>query len=454
MTAILKQFQATLPSASVKAIEEICVTCGGAHSYYQCLAIDGNTFPELRNNIQGYVPAAAVNYNQGSGHLPSKTITNPKGELKDITTRSGIVLDGPFVPIPPSFINPEEDKRKLGLPELIFTRMTLELANRAICTPAGIARDVFIPVGKFTFPANFVIVDYESDTRVPLILGRPFLRTTRTLIDVHGEEMILRNDDERLTLNMRHGTSSYSNQPKKESVNMINICDDSNDVFDLDHVLKPFFPSPILVEDNNSFLDKSDTSLSYSDISFPEFETFIIHTEETNSGSTTTHSDISLQDYEAFYFDDGHIEEISSGSTTTHSDISLSKYDSDLPDPGELISIFNSEIRENSPSTTCVNLPVEDDHSPLLAYVVWIFLAYLTYPVIPPYLHSFGNEDTIFDPGITINHFYSFKPGLSHWCGAFKKFNTHRSHLNECPMIINGMNTPILDVLLFHFYPP
>nr|GEY77670.1 hypothetical protein [Tanacetum cinerariifolium] len=74
-----------------------------------------------------------------------------------------------------------------------------------------------------------------------------------------------------------------------------------------------------------------------------------------------------------------------------------------LPDPGELISILNSGIRENLSSTTRVNLPVKDDHSPLLAYVVWIFLAYLTYPVIPPYLHSFGNEDTIFDPGIAIN---------------------------------------------------
>nr|GEV44714.1 reverse transcriptase domain-containing protein [Tanacetum cinerariifolium] len=55
--------------------------------------------------------------------------------------------------------------KKLGLPELISTRMTLELANRAICTPAGIAKDVFVLVGKFTFPADFVIVDYESDPR-------------------------------------------------------------------------------------------------------------------------------------------------------------------------------------------------------------------------------------------------------------------------------------------------
>nr|GFD05919.1 hypothetical protein [Tanacetum cinerariifolium] len=123
-----------------------------------------------------------------------------------------------------------------------------------------------------------------------------------------------------------------------------------------------------------------------------------------------------------------------------------------LPDPGELMSVLNSRIREN-PSTTSVNLPIEDDHSPLLAYVVWIFVAYLTYPIIPPYLHPFGNEDTIFDPGITIIHFYSFKHGSSHRHEAFKKFNTHRSHLNEWPMIINGKNTPILDVLLFHFYP-
>ncbi|GJZ41880.1 reverse transcriptase domain-containing protein [Tanacetum coccineum] len=245
----------------------------------------------------------------GTGSLPSNTVANPKGELKAITTRSGLVLDEPSVPMPPPFINPEEDEREeeiltdqdnseftikvppplvqkakqrnfvihqrdprhpnipypsrmnqekqkekdevqihkfwqienysavilkklpkklgdpgkflilcdfnelkckaladlgasinlmplsvwkdLGLPKLIPTQMTLELANRDICTPKGIARDVFIPVGKFTFPADFAIVDYESDPRVPLILGRPFLRTAHALIDVHEEEMIL-----------------------------------------------------------------------------------------------------------------------------------------------------------------------------------------------------------------------------------------------------------------------
>ncbi|GKA53482.1 reverse transcriptase domain-containing protein [Tanacetum coccineum] len=101
--------------------------------------------------------------------------------------------------------------------------MTLELANREISTPVRIARDVFVPVGKFIFHADFVIVDYEIDPRIPLILGRPFLRTARALIDVHGEEMILRDGNERLILNMRHDTSSYLTQPHQESINMFGM---------------------------------------------------------------------------------------------------------------------------------------------------------------------------------------------------------------------------------------
>nr|GEV21355.1 hypothetical protein [Tanacetum cinerariifolium] len=79
--------------------------------------------------------------------------------------------------------------------------------------------------------ANFVIFDYESDPRVPLILGRPFFQNARALIDVHGEEMILHDSDERLTLNMRHDTSSYSNQPKKESINLVNVLNDESKDF-------------------------------------------------------------------------------------------------------------------------------------------------------------------------------------------------------------------------------
>nr|GEY95516.1 reverse transcriptase [Tanacetum cinerariifolium] len=160
------------------------------------------------------------------------------------------------------------------------------------------------------------------------------------------------------------------------------------------------FPKSVL-EETNTFDD-----------SFLEFKNLCFDLEEISSGGTTTHSDISLSDYEAFSFYDGHIEEISSGSTTTHSDISLSEYDSfifdllndqcpptdmsdftheefadelahiispleydcfyfgNLPDPGEWISSLNSGIRENLSSITRVNFLVEDDHSPLLAYVL------------------------------------------------------------------------------------
>ncbi|GJR73610.1 DNA-directed DNA polymerase [Tanacetum coccineum] len=75
--------------------------------------------------------------------------------------------------------------KMLMLPELVPTCMTLELANRSVAYPAGIAEDVFVQVGKFTFPADFIVVDYNVDLRVPLILRRPFLRTARALVDVH-----------------------------------------------------------------------------------------------------------------------------------------------------------------------------------------------------------------------------------------------------------------------------
>nr|GFA99818.1 hypothetical protein [Tanacetum cinerariifolium] len=64
MTAMLKQFQSNPPLAQVKVVDEIYVTCGGAHPYYQCLVAGGNTFLEYRENIQGYVLAATGNFNQ------------------------------------------------------------------------------------------------------------------------------------------------------------------------------------------------------------------------------------------------------------------------------------------------------------------------------------------------------------------------------------------------------
>nr|GEW83413.1 reverse transcriptase domain-containing protein [Tanacetum cinerariifolium] len=77
--------------------------------------------------------------------------------------------------------------KNLSLPELTPTWMTLELADRTITRPKGVTEDFFVKVGKFHFPTDFVAVDFEADTRVSLILGRSFLRTDRALIDVYGE---------------------------------------------------------------------------------------------------------------------------------------------------------------------------------------------------------------------------------------------------------------------------
>nr|GFB66576.1 reverse transcriptase domain-containing protein [Tanacetum cinerariifolium] len=79
----------------------------------------------------------------------------------------------------------------LSLPELTPTCMTLELADRSVFKPIGISKDVSVKVGVFYFPADFVVVDFEPDPRVPLILGRCFLKTSRALIDVHKGELTL-----------------------------------------------------------------------------------------------------------------------------------------------------------------------------------------------------------------------------------------------------------------------
>ncbi|GJS78070.1 reverse transcriptase domain-containing protein [Tanacetum coccineum] len=113
--------------------------------------------------------------------------------------------------------------RKLSLPKLSPTQMILELADRSTTRPTGIAEDVFMRVGKFHFPADFVVVDYVVDPRVPLILRRPFLRTARALIDVYGEELTLRVSDEAITFKVGN-TSRYSYNDD-ESINRIDVID-------------------------------------------------------------------------------------------------------------------------------------------------------------------------------------------------------------------------------------
>nr|GEY25191.1 reverse transcriptase domain-containing protein [Tanacetum cinerariifolium] len=113
--------------------------------------------------------------------------------------------------------------KKLNLPTLNDTKIVLELADRTISKPTGVTENVFVKVGKFYFPANFVVLDFIADPRVPLILRRPFLSTAHALIDVYEGEIILRHDDQSLTLKCGDMPSiSYNNF---QSLNMVDLID-------------------------------------------------------------------------------------------------------------------------------------------------------------------------------------------------------------------------------------
>ncbi|GJU99219.1 hypothetical protein Tco_1328490 [Tanacetum coccineum] len=175
--------------------------------------------------------------------------------------------------------------------------------------------------------------------------------------------------------------------------------------------------SPIPVEDSDSFFEETDTSLSYTNNSLPELDIFSDHTEETRSGSTTYHADISLPEYDLFHFE---IE----------------------PDSRDFISSVMGDIFEINednyfdPEGGEIDTSPNDDHYFPFTFVIRIFIPYLTYPKDSSLLLSCENEDTIFDPDIFSYIFYSYKPVLSHRSGTFICFNVYLNILNESLMEI------------------
>nr|GEX79186.1 reverse transcriptase domain-containing protein [Tanacetum cinerariifolium] len=109
--------------------------------------------------------------------------------------------------------------KKLKLPTLNDTKMVLELADRTISKPTGVAENVFVKVGKFYFPADFVVLDFVFDPRVPLILGRPFLSTAHAIINVYEREIIIRQNQQSLTIQC----SDISSVKKVDQINKINF---------------------------------------------------------------------------------------------------------------------------------------------------------------------------------------------------------------------------------------
>ena len=111
--------------------------------------------------------------------------------------------------------------RLLGLGEVKSTSMLLQLADQSIKKPFGVVENVLIKVDKFTFPNDFVVVDLEEDKHSSLILGRPFMKTSKTLIDVHNGKLILRVGDEKVEFNMAHSTQILKEEETCMKVEMI-----------------------------------------------------------------------------------------------------------------------------------------------------------------------------------------------------------------------------------------
>nr|GEX44391.1 reverse transcriptase domain-containing protein [Tanacetum cinerariifolium] len=480
----------TPPPASVKAVEEICVTCGGAHPYYQCLAAGGNTFLELRDNIQGYVAAVGVNYNQEEDERVEDTLTDQdlaeytikvpppllhinitfaddlililkyhkmlkallsnKEKLLELantplmkiaqrlSSRSYLRLGDPgkFL-IPCGFselkckaladlgtsinLMPLSVWKKLGLPELISTRMTFELANRAICTPVGIVRDVFVPVGKFTFPADFVIVGYESDPRVPLFLGRPFLRTARALIDdsIDQSNPVDLND---------------------------NLVDTMPEMFTDEHALD--YSSPPLYDeyDDDLFEVESDTEYVYDDpfdSNGEKIKEYKLLIDELDLPSDFLPS----PEYDSFLSED--FSKVDALPSTNNED--------KVFNPGILIQENLSEIITRIALDKKLAIfhaySILEDFDPPL-YELPLFKE--VHGAEPLLSFSSENEEKVFKPRIhTSKEVHSFlTPELSHQGYKLFKINQILKTPMEIFLFSRGENIRILDVPCLHFYPP
>ncbi|GJU59536.1 zinc finger, CCHC-type containing protein [Tanacetum coccineum] len=185
------------------------------------------------------------------GALPSSTVPNPREHINSITTRSGLTTAEPSIPPPVPLIPREEFLKKLEILERI-------------------AQDVIVGADKFNFLANFVVVDFEADPRVPIILGRPFLRSKKAIVDLYEETLTLRVRNEQVVFYTNK--SSRNNSRDIQSVHCINIIDflkdkpiSSSTTFSSDSLLGSSFPSSPLVDTSDSLLEEFADELALLD---------------------------------------------------------------------------------------------------------------------------------------------------------------------------------------------
>nr|GEW03046.1 reverse transcriptase domain-containing protein [Tanacetum cinerariifolium] len=331
------------PTAPIKAVEEVYVTCGANHSYNHYPLTRGNEFPIFHDNIQQFQTTAAnlpypsrlakekirekddilaakfmeifrdlyfeLSFADALIHMPKfapmfKKLLNNKDKLIELTKTplnencSAVVLKklskklgdpGRFL-IPCDFsefdnclaladlgaiinLMPLSIWKKLRLPTLNDTKMVLELADRTISKPTGVADNVFVKVGKFYFPTDFVVLDFISDPRVPLILGRPFLSTAHAIINVHEREIILRQDKQSLTLQC--GDTPSISKYKFQSLNKVDFIDSGENILFLERLLSEDpSPSPSMNPNQaNSFINELEHSFS---MGYDHFSTTLV----------------------------------------------------------------------------------------------------------------------------------------------------------------------------------
>nr|GEU67500.1 reverse transcriptase domain-containing protein [Tanacetum cinerariifolium] len=177
-------------------------------------------------------------------------------------------------------------RKRLSLPDLTLTCMTLELTDRSISRLVGVAEDVYVKVGSFHFSADFVVVDFDADHRVPLILDRSLLKTGRALIDVFEGELTLRIGKEAVTFNIDQ-TSRYSANYSDMTAKRIDVidmaCEEySHEVLGFSDVILSGNPTPYY-DTIVSTTSLTLTSFRNSDFLFEEVDAFLAIEDDPTS---------------------------------------------------------------------------------------------------------------------------------------------------------------------------
>nr|GEW10530.1 reverse transcriptase domain-containing protein [Tanacetum cinerariifolium] len=166
--------------------------------------------------------------------------------------------------------------------------MTLELADRSITSPVGIAEDVYVKVGSFHFPADFVVVDFDADPRVPLILGRSFLKTGKALIDVFEGELTLRVGKESITFNLDQTSRYFANynDMTAKRIDVIDVaCEEySQEVLGFSNTISSGNPTPFY-DPIVSTTSPTLTPFGNSDFLLEEVDAFLAVEDEPTSSN-------------------------------------------------------------------------------------------------------------------------------------------------------------------------